>query len=424
MLNYIYLSCFLAVTYARVHHLIVGNLVSPASLYVLEFDDESLDLRIVSNNSAHSPHAWITFGKQTKEFIYGASLNSPTIARYKLTTDSGNSSTLQLRLTGSAVNCGGQTSAFVLAGQQPPFDVYSASWPGPQACGAAFPASARDDDLGGGPRYTWDYGASSGIHGLALGANGTTLYSADLKGNSVWTHRFVGAAAIDGGGGVGGGGGIEEVGRLFARDESGPRHLVVHPAGRYLHVIMETANELVTYELDGDAREPRREASVFSVIPEAHSPRPTVNPRTRALLGLNSTSYWAAEVALSPSGRYLWASTRAHAASEVGYLSMFELDADGAVVPAGRPGSGAGPWGKGPLFIVPTTTPGGIANSVSPAPWSDEFVAMTDFRTGYVQIWKMTTKKMDGAMDKVGAAAVARVDIPDGGCCANVIWYD
>lgn len=55
------LGCF-AVAYARVHHLIVGNLDLPASLYVLEFDDQSLDFRIVSNNTAESSHAWITFG--------------------------------------------------------------------------------------------------------------------------------------------------------------------------------------------------------------------------------------------------------------------------------------------------------------------------------------------------------------------------
>ncbi|RYP92307.1 hypothetical protein DL770_001620 [Monosporascus sp. CRB-9-2] len=273
------------------------------------------------------------------------------IALYKLTTDSDNSSTLQLRLTGSA------------------------SWPGPPACGAAFPASARDDDLGGGPR---EFGLDAPI---------------------------VGAAAIDGGGG--GGGGIEEVGRFRAGDGSGLRHLVAHPAGRYLHVIMETANELITYELDGETRQPRGEVSVLLLSRES----------------LNRTSSWAAEVALSPSGRYLWASARAHEASDVGYLSMFELDTNGAVVSAGRPGSGAGPWRKGPLFMVPTTTGDGIANSVSPAPWSDEFVTMTDFGAGYVQIWKMTTK-MDGVMDGVGAAAVARIDIPDGRCCANVIWYD
>ena len=65
MLGPIYLLGFLAVaasSYARVHHLIVGNLALPASLYVLEFDDESLEFRIASNNTAVSSHVWITFG--------------------------------------------------------------------------------------------------------------------------------------------------------------------------------------------------------------------------------------------------------------------------------------------------------------------------------------------------------------------------
>lgn len=132
--------------------------------------------------------------------------------------------------------------------------------------------------------------------------------------------------------------------------------------------------------------------------------------------GLNASAYWAAEVALSPSGRYLWASSRARGSADFGYLSAFRLDDRGAV--------------EEPLFIVPTTTRGSTTNSVSPAPWSDEFVAMTDYGTGYVQIWKMVIGSGGGAGGDSKAKAndtatpVARVDIADGGCCANVLWYD
>ena len=68
---------------------------------------------------------------------------------------------------------------------------------------------------------------------------------------------------------------------------------------------------------------------------------------------------------------------------------------------------------------------------------------MTDFGTGYVQIWYMrrnnaTTLADDrrwGGDDDDGddddpdlgfdtAEPIARVDIADGGCCANVIWFD
>ena len=43
------------------HHLFVSNLSPPASLYALEFDDETLDLRITNNMTADAPHSWITF---------------------------------------------------------------------------------------------------------------------------------------------------------------------------------------------------------------------------------------------------------------------------------------------------------------------------------------------------------------------------
>ena len=73
--------------------------------------------------------------------------------------------------------------------------------------------------------------------------------------------------------------------------------------------------------------------------------------------------------------------------------------------------------------MVPTTTTAGIANAISPAPWSDERAAMTDYHNGYVQVWKMEEKATNGT--EFGTAkAVAKVDIRDGGCRVNVIWYN
>lgn len=43
------------------HHLYVGNLSPPASLHVLEFDNESLEFRVTNTTAADAPHAWITF---------------------------------------------------------------------------------------------------------------------------------------------------------------------------------------------------------------------------------------------------------------------------------------------------------------------------------------------------------------------------
>lgn len=47
-----------------IHTLFVGNLRPPASIYALEFDDETHDFKLAKNNSADAPHGWITFDVQ------------------------------------------------------------------------------------------------------------------------------------------------------------------------------------------------------------------------------------------------------------------------------------------------------------------------------------------------------------------------
>lgn len=42
-----------------VHRMFVGNLYPPASIYALQFDDQSLELKMTKNITANSGHAWI-----------------------------------------------------------------------------------------------------------------------------------------------------------------------------------------------------------------------------------------------------------------------------------------------------------------------------------------------------------------------------
>jgi carboxy-cis,cis-muconate cyclase len=120
--------------------------------------------------------------------------------------------------------------------------------------------------------------------------------------------------------------------------------------------------------------------------------------------------YWSAEVMLSRSERYLWATSRAQQNTTYpGYISAFLLADDGHIVKR--------------MFMVSTTTVGGWANNISPPPWSDEYAAMADHQTGYVQMFKMEGRKETGdGVEYTTAAPVAKVDIADGGCCTNVIW--
>jgi carboxy-cis,cis-muconate cyclase len=245
---------------------------------------------------------------------------------------------------------------------------------------------------------TWSYTNESGIHGLALSPlqnttspsrNTTTpqlLYSADFNGDLLWTHAIdlrTGAAT--------------EVSRFPMPGAAGahPRHLVAHPNGARLYAVMEADNTVAEYLLDARTGAVTTEVVRHSLLP----------------IDADTERYWSAEVMLSASRRYLWASARAKEAEDTGFVAVFLMGDDGGIVKR--------------MFRVPTTTKGGKANAVSPAFWGDEYAAMTDFGEGYVLMWRMEERRerVDGLVEYETARAVARVDVKDGGCCANAIWY-
>lgn len=55
------LGALASIASATTHHLFVGNLVPPAAIYALKFDDETNDFAVLKNNTADASHAWITF---------------------------------------------------------------------------------------------------------------------------------------------------------------------------------------------------------------------------------------------------------------------------------------------------------------------------------------------------------------------------
>lgn len=58
---------------------------------------------------------------------------------------------------------------------------------------------------------------------------------------------------------------------------------------------------------------------------------------------------------------------------------------------------------------------GSTSNAVVAAPWSDEFVALSDVPGGYVEVWRLAGKEE--------VTRVARVEVGEG-CCANAVWFD
>lgn len=104
---------------------------------------------------------------------------------------------------------------------------------------------------------------------------------------------------------------------------------------------------------------------------------------------------------LSFSKSYLWATSRARQSDQVGYISAFTLSESGSI--------------DSQIFLLPTTSSGGSENAVTPIDFSDQYVALTDSETGFLQVWKFNGKS---------AEVAATLALEDGGCCANTVWYD
>jgi len=104
-----------------------------------------------------------------------------------------------------------------------------------------------------------------------------------------------------------------ERGKLIPNDQpwvqvkagAGPRHFAFHPTGRYAYLITELANTVIVFAYDS-ARGSLREIQTVPTLPE----------------GFQGTSY-AADLHLSPSGRFLFGSNRGHDS-----IAVFSIDED------------------------------------------------------------------------------------------------
>lgn len=404
------LASLLSYTTAKLNHLFVGNLGHPSSVYALTFDTSTHNLTLTKNITASASHHWLAFSPN-KRNLYGTSYFTSELSSYSI-LDHGNDLQLDKVLQTPTKCHSNDTFAHIVP--LPQYNViYTASWPGNAACYLVTNTLENGtlDHLGYSDMYT----NTSGIHGLALrpGLNKQFVYAADTHADVIWTH-----AVLDGG-------------RLsvptpknVSWDGKAPRHLAAHPNGKWLYAVFEAGNSVSAYPVSNFTTDGRlgNTTTRFSLIPSTNQKTSTLDPSPPL-----DERWWGAEITISPSGRLLWATTRAkNGSDDTGFISAFLLSPDGEIIER--------------LFAEPTTTKAGVANSVSVAPETDEYVANTDWKggsgNGYVQVWKVeglgelgVKKGDDGEWRRtggdVGMKEVARVDIKDqGGCCANVVWYD
>jgi len=148
----------------------------------------------------------------------------------------------------------GMTSGFNVPLDVAPYHVLDASW----SCGM----SISVDETGTLNRVIdfWPYTNYSRVHGLALRrvADKVLLYSADVTGDTIWTHS-VNATT----------GKATRLGQ-FKMPRAGvhPRHIAVHPTGEHAYVVGEAGNNLDLLPLDPTSHVVQADATSFKLVPD------------------------------------------------------------------------------------------------------------------------------------------------------------
>jgi carboxy-cis,cis-muconate cyclase len=116
----------------------------------------------------------------------------------------------------------------------------------------------------------------------------------------------------------------------------------------------------------------------------------------------NANTMYRSDVCfLTKSSNYLFVTSRSNSFSLTGYIAAFKIAPSGAI--------------ERQICLNPTPTSGGHSNAVSPCPWSDEWLALTDDEKGGVEIYRWHDEFL---------ARVARLEIGEKGFGMNAIWYD
>ncbi|KAI1770459.1 carboxy-cis,cis-muconate cyclase [Hypoxylon cercidicola] len=364
-------ASFMALAEAAKHQLIIGTF-STNFLYTAEYDDVAQTLELIKTTPTNAASSWISLSHDKKN-LYGTDWNALTPSFVSYSVKDASTIDYEARVEGSS-DCTGKKSIFIDASPTAPYAVYGNYFYGNAKCGTVM--SVHDNGTLHSVLQGYEYDDGSAVHGVSFSSDSQYLYSADDGGNSLWVHQINQAD-----------GSLEYISRMtWPIDGAGPRHVVTHPAGGYVYTVLEGSSQVamcMTSELNN--LYPMQQ--IFPLIKD----------------GDQASDFWADEVALSATNKYLWASNRAYDPSRKGYISAMEVGEDGALVKQ--------------YFLTETTNSGGYANAVTPSPFDDTLVAITDNSTGFIEMWKMND-------DKTGANVVAHLDINDaGGCCANAVWY-
>lgn len=222
------------------------------------------------------------------------------------------------------------------------------------------------------------FGTTSFSHGVYLSPDNSEVYIPDIDANQIRTFS------------------VSQTGALTPTkainapvSNAGPRHLAVHPNGRYIYVL-EQGGQTVDVFSTGNSTVPLIYENIsLPVLPS----------------GQTKSSFWADEVVISPDSSVIFATNRGRATSSLGYLYAYSLDS------SGRPTSTT------PLFMTKTPTSGGSANAITLRQEAEGklWIALTDSSVGAVYMYQFDGKNV---------TLTAQLPMKEGSCCTNVAWLN
>jgi len=135
------------------------------------------------------------------------------------------------------------------------------------------------------------------LHSAILDGQSRYVYFADLGNDCIWRMNFSNEKGFD----------IESKTKFSTPPGSGPRHTVFHPNQKFLYVVCELTNYLLVYKVseNGDLEQVQYESTTRN---ETSGPK------------------GAADIHISPDGRFVYVSTRF-----LDIITVFEIQSDGKV---------------------------------------------------------------------------------------------
>ncbi|BGP07127.1 hypothetical protein JCM10049v2_002957 [Rhodotorula toruloides] len=366
-----------------VRYLLVGTF-NTNRVFSLAFDSEVGTLEVAATNEGQAPHSWLALNK-AKDRLYATSWTTPPgLACYEIArNDAGVPVVRHLNSVETAARsgyvCVSDATAYSAGG--PTGEVFRLD----AKTGALEEKVLQKLDFVGEDRQRDDGGVMDfgglrhGSHSFDLSPDGKLAYVADIGRNAVFVFRV-----------------SQKDGTLVLTDKNiaprptdGPRHVTPHPNGRYVYSLQEHTSMVDVFEVDAEAGKLSHVNGV-KIIPKDHSP----------------SLYWADEVRVSPSQKYLYCSTRGLEPQTNGWVAVYGLTSQGL------------PASNEPLCLWETPTSGGWANAVEPAPGaynkSDcEYVALTDSEEGLVMILGWDGKEI---------REIARTKLEGGAGAATAVW--